>query len=52
MNDHTQLVDFPKERKGKLTPHISRNKTPLVTLESDLNLLTERTTHFSSFIFG
>lgn len=43
MNDHTQLADFPKERKGKLTPHISRKKTPLMTLESDLNLPTERT---------
>lgn len=49
-NDHAQLADFPKERKVNLTPHISRNKTPLMTLETGLNLLTERLTCFSSFI--
>lgn len=52
MNDHTQLADFPKERKCRLNPRISRNKIPLMTLESDLNLLTERSPHFSFFIDG
>lgn len=52
MNDRTQLADLPKERKYMLNPHVSRTKTPLMTLESDLNLLTEKSTHFSSFISG